>query len=228
MAKGSTLHSCPTKGRPAGTVEERTTFPPAVQFLVGANVPDSLRFGAVAEPPTLVDALATSSGGVAVGTSFLPTLHQSTGALRPLALKMPTPRSLAKRASFGAVGVVCGTVTTRLWSTSLPAAPRASTLPSSARLTSLVARIPLLAPSKPNKRGKKLLKLQAVLPEHIWHQLSVGTALEDTEDGEPAPSATKKKSIANSTRATACSTDLGLSNLLQELPKSKKSSGLGG
>jgi hypothetical protein len=82
---------------------------------------------------------------------------------------------------------------------------------------------------KPNKRGKKLLKLQAVLPEHIWNQLSGGGGGADSDEGEESAikMATKKSKPAPSeSKSTISTEDTELSSLLRELPKSKKSGSL--
>lgn len=99
--------------------------------------------------------------------------------------------------------------------------------------------------SKAKKRGKKLLKLSAVLPEHIWNQLSgasgiassaalssSGEADDDSDDDDnyhpgrkgkqqtPTVAAATAKNVLP-TKASVTATDSGLLGLLQALPKSK-------
>lgn len=92
--------------------------------------------------------------------------------------------------------------------------------------------------SKDKKRGKKILKLAAVLPEHIWNQLTagnVGDGDSDNEDEDPvaANRETKMqsgKSMGNASKiekparrgnGSSNGKDTDLHNLLQELPKLK-------
>jgi hypothetical protein len=83
------------------------------------------------------------------------------------------------------------------------------------------------------KRGKKLLKLSAVLPEHIWNQLSKNhgagnTGADDSDDDDDNMDTSKQvKAQKKKTPATSSSiandASIGLLGLLQELPKSKSS-----
>ncbi|KAL3915654.1 MAG: hypothetical protein SGILL_005547 [Bacillariaceae sp.] len=124
---------------------------------------------------------------------------------------------------------------------SAAAATKSSTTEPSARTKNPVSST--TASAKAKKRGTKMLKLSAVLPEHIWNQLT-GTAggggdgfdgdssgTEDDSDAEQA-NASKKKTkggtssakpleFSSSTNASATAKDSGLQSLLQELPKSK-------
>ena len=95
--------------------------------------------------------------------------------------------------------------------------------------------------SKAKKRGKKMLKLSAVLPEHIWNQLT-GAATggdgfdADSSGGEESDNdvddGTKKKAAKkagkphkpldfSSSSTTATAKDSGLQSLMQELSRSK-------
>ena len=91
-------------------------------------------------------------------------------------------------------------------------------------------------PKKPNKKGKKLLKLQAVLPEHIWNQLSNAHDAMDSDDEEQdkqnksVQMQRRNEKAASSTGTSSNPTtsssakDPDLWNLLQSLPKSKSNS----
>jgi hypothetical protein len=91
------------------------------------------------------------------------------------------------------------------------------------------------------RRGRKLLKLSAVLPEHIWNQLSGGTAsgsaksssgeADDSDDDqdygsrptrggkEPAPTGSSSSPATGKPSVTG--RDSGMLGLLQALPKTK-------
>ena len=76
------------------------------------------------------------------------------------------------------------------------------------------------ATSKTNKRGKKLLKLQAVLPEHIWNQLSGGTKLDSDDDDDDADTPMPIAKPASKLKKDY-SKDPDLLHLLEALPQSK-------
>jgi hypothetical protein len=108
-----------------------------------------------------------------------------------------------------------------------------------------------LPPKKPStssandkKRGKKILKLAAILPEHIWNQLTAGTIGDGESDNEEDDNNTTKEDMAVQAaktkttlskfdqcdrfsrpgRRTISTKDSDLQKLLQDLPKSKSSS----
>eukprot|EP00980_Cylindrotheca_fusiformis_P026089 scaffold15311_cov136-Cylindrotheca_fusiformis.AAC.11 len=80
---------------------------------------------------------------------------------------------------------------------------------------------PVTKSARPNRKGKKLLKLQSVLPDHIWNQLSNGNAQQpdSDEDDEEAAMQTTKKAAPKAKRQPGDNDDL--TNLLDALPKSK-------
>lgn len=78
-----------------------------------------------------------------------------------------------------------------------------------------------------NRKGKKLLKLQAVLPDHIWNQLSNGNAQQDSdeEDEDGKKNNPKTKSKAKTPKGPRLPGDnVDMTNLLDSLPKSKTGS----
>ena len=74
---------------------------------------------------------------------------------------------------------------------------------------------------KPSKKGKKVLSLASVLPQHIWNQLTNGIP-DDDDDEIPAedkkPRAAKAKPSAQQQQE-----DSGISSLLADLQKTKSS-----
>ena len=72
------------------------------------------------------------------------------------------------------------------------------------------------------KRGKKLLKLSSVLPEHIWNQLSKGGPQEDSDEEEDDK--TKERRQPQKKRLPGDNSDL--TSLLNALPKSKTGNSL--
>lgn len=83
-----------------------------------------------------------------------------------------------------------------------------------------------------NKKGKKLLKLQAVLPEHIWNQLSGGANNDsdddddDDDNGKEGGIEKPKSKSFSKIDASVSSKNSELSELLQALPQSKNSNSL--
>ncbi|CAJ1956431.1 unnamed protein product [Cylindrotheca closterium] len=90
--------------------------------------------------------------------------------------------------------------------------------------------------SSSSRKGKRLLKLQAVLPENIWNQLSNGNLQKDSDDEESDEEGGKRtvtsrkriKPSGNNNASQNPGDKSDLTNLLQALPKSKAAAGIGG
>ncbi|KAL3928635.1 MAG: hypothetical protein SGBAC_012563 [Bacillariaceae sp.] len=92
--------------------------------------------------------------------------------------------------------------------------------------------------SSSNRKGKRLLKLQAVLPENIWNQLSNGNLQKDSDDEDSDEENKGKRTITSRKRTKPASGNINasenpgdksdLTNLLQALPKSKAGAGRSG
>lgn len=91
------------------------------------------------------------------------------------------------------------------------------------------------ASSSSSRKGKRLLKLQAVLPETIWNQLSNGNLQKDSDDEDSEEEDKKrtgksrKREKPSGSKASQNPGDKSdLTNLLQALPMSKTDTGIGG
>jgi hypothetical protein len=112
----------------------------------------------------------------------------------------------------------------------LPATKNIASTSAKSRSAALKASASTKSSAKDKKRGKKILKLAAVLPEHIWNQLTAGNAAGE-DDGDDSEDDNKRgKDTRVETQNTAkpaksiqqkASQDSGLQSLLNELPKSK-------